>query len=47
LGVRSPYADQQVRGTVVLPHGTGRTVRVLVFAKGELAKAAEEAGPIT
>jgi large subunit ribosomal protein L1 len=44
LGVDPRYADQQVRGTVVLPHGTGRTVRVLVFAKGELAKAAEEAG---
>lgn len=44
LGVDPRYADQQVRGTVVLPHGTGRTLRVLVFAKGELAKAAEEAG---
>ena len=37
-------ADQQVRGAVVLPHGTGKKVRVLVFAKGEQAKAAEEAG---
>jgi large subunit ribosomal protein L1 len=44
LGVDPRYADQQVRGTVVLPHGTGKTVRVLVFAKGEFAHAAEEAG---
>lgn len=44
LGVDPRYADQQVRGTVVLPHGTGKTVRVLVFAKGEFARAAEEAG---
>ncbi len=44
LGVDPRYADQQVRGTVVLPHGTGRTVRVLVFAKGEFATAAQEAG---
>lgn len=44
LGVDPRHADQQVRGTVVLPHGTGRTVRVLVFAKGDFAKAAEEAG---
>ena len=35
LGVDPRHADQQVRGAVVLPHGTGRTVRVLVFAKGE------------
>ncbi len=44
LGVDPKHADQQVRGTVVLPHGTGRTVRVLVFAKGEKAKEAEAAG---
>jgi len=44
LGVDPRYADQQVRGTVVLPHGTGRTVRVLVFAKGEFADAAQAAG---
>jgi len=44
LGVDSKHADQQVRGTVVLPHGTGKTVRVLVFAKGDKAKEAEEAG---
>lgn len=44
LGVDPRHADQQVRGTVVLPHGTGKTVRVLVFAKGDKAKAAEEAG---
>ena len=44
LGVDPRYADQQVRGTVVLPHGTGRTVRVLVVAKGDFARAAEEAG---
>ncbi|NLC67712.1 MAG: 50S ribosomal protein L1 [Clostridiaceae bacterium] len=44
LGVDSRYADQQVRGAVVLPHGTGKQVRVLVFAKGEKAKEAEEAG---
>lgn len=44
LGVDSRHADQQVRGAVVLPHGTGRRVRVAVFAKGELAKAAEAAG---
>ncbi|RME10932.1 MAG: 50S ribosomal protein L1 [Ardenticatenia bacterium] len=37
-------ADQQIRGTVVLPHGTGKQVRVLVFAEGDAAKAAEEAG---
>ena len=36
LGVDSKLADQQVRGTVVLPHGTGKTKRVLVFAKGEI-----------
>jgi large subunit ribosomal protein L1 len=44
LGVDPKQADQQVRGTVVLPHGTGKSVRVLVFAKGERAKEAEAAG---
>ncbi len=44
LGVDGRHADQQVRGAVVLPHGTGKTVRVLVFAKGDKAKEAEEAG---
>lgn len=44
LGVNPKHADQQVRGGVVLPHGTGKTVRVLVFAKGEKMKEAEEAG---
>lgn len=44
LGVDSRHADQQVRGAVVLPHGTGRVKRVLVFAKGEKAKEAEAAG---
>ncbi|HHY67940.1 MAG TPA: 50S ribosomal protein L1, partial [Alicyclobacillus sp.] len=44
LGVDPKKADQQVRGAVVLPHGTGKTVRVLVFAKGEKAKEAEAAG---
>ena len=44
LGVDSRHADQQVRGAVVLPHGTGKTVRVLVFAKGDKAKEAEAAG---
>ena len=44
LGVDSRHADQQVRGAIVLPNGTGKTVRVLVFAKGDQAKAAEEAG---
>ena len=44
LNVDPRRADQQVRGAVVLPHGTGKTVRVLVFAKGEKAKEAEEAG---
>lgn len=44
LGVDSRHADQQVRGAVVLPHGTGKTVKVLVFAKGEQATQAEEAG---
>ncbi len=44
LGVDSRHADQQVRGAVVLPNGTGKTVRTLVFAKGDRAKEAEEAG---
>ncbi|MCL2617564.1 MAG: 50S ribosomal protein L1 [Defluviitaleaceae bacterium] len=44
LGVDSRHADQQVRGAVVLPHGTGKTVRTLVFAKGEKATEAEAAG---
>ena len=44
LGVDSRHADQQVRGAVVLPNGTGKSVRVAVFAKGDMAKAAEEAG---
>ena len=41
LGVDSRHADQQVRGAVVLPNGTGKTVRTLVFAKGDKAKEAE------
>ena len=44
LGVDSRHADQQVRGAVVLPHGTGKTVRVLVFAKGDKVNEAEAAG---
>ncbi len=44
LGVDSRHADQQVRGAVVLPHGTGKNVRVLVFAKGDKATEAEQAG---
>ncbi|HEY8393689.1 MAG TPA: 50S ribosomal protein L1, partial [Thermaerobacter sp.] len=44
LGVDPRHADQVVRGTVTLPHGTGRAVRVLVFAKGDPAKEAEAAG---
>ena len=44
LGVDPRHADQQVRGAVVLPHGTGKDVKVLVFAKGEKAKEAEAAG---
>ncbi len=44
LGVDPRHADQQVRGAVVLPHGTGRTIRVLVFAKNDKAKEAEAAG---
>jgi large subunit ribosomal protein L1 len=44
LGVDPRHADQMVRGTVVLPHGTGKAARVLVFAQGEKAKEAEDAG---
>ena len=44
LGVDSRHADQQVRGAIVLPHGTGKTVKVLVIAKGDKLKEAEEAG---
>ena len=44
LGVDSRHADQQVRGAVVLPHGTGKNVRVVAICKGDAAKAAEEAG---
>ena len=44
LGVDSRHADQQVRGAVVLPNGTGKTVRTLVFAKGDKADAARAAG---
>jgi large subunit ribosomal protein L1 len=44
LGVNPKYTDQMVRGTVVLPHGTGKTVRVLVLAKGEKVTEAEQAG---
>jgi large subunit ribosomal protein L1 len=44
LGVNPKHADQMVRGAIVLPHGTGQTVRVLVFAKGEKEKEAREAG---
>ena len=43
LGVDSRHADQQVRGAIVLPNGTGKNVRVLVFAKGDKAQAALEA----
>ncbi|HEX29965.1 TPA: 50S ribosomal protein L1, partial [Candidatus Poribacteria bacterium] len=44
LGVDPRHADQMVRGTVTLPHGTGKQVRVLVFAQGEKAREAQEAG---
>lgn len=44
LGVDSRHADQQVRGAIVLPHGTGKSVKVLVIAKGDKLKEAEEAG---
>lgn len=44
LGINPRHADQQVRGTLMLPHGTGKTVRVAVFAKGDKATEAEEAG---
>lgn len=44
LGVDARHADQQVRGAVVLPHGTGKTLRVLVFAKGDKASEAQAAG---
>ena len=44
LGVDSRHADQQVRGAIVLPHGTGKSVRVLAFAKGDKVKEAQEAG---
>lgn len=44
LGVNPKHADQQVRGSVVLPHGTGKSMRVVVFAKGEKIREAEEAG---
>src|SRR5271154_5555909 len=44
LGVNPKHADQMVRGAIVLPHGTGRTVRVLAFAKGEKEREAREAG---
>ena len=44
LGVDSRHADQQVRGAIVLPNGTGKTARVLVFAKGDRAEQAKAAG---
>ena len=44
LGVDPRHADQMVRGTAVLPHGTGKTIRILVFAQGDKAREAEEAG---
>ena len=44
LGIDARQADQNIRGTVALPHGTGKSVRVVVFAQGDLARQAEEAG---
>lgn len=44
LGIDPRHSDQQIRSTVILPHGLGKTVRVLVFAEGDAARAAEEAG---
>ena len=44
LGLNVRHADQQLRGTLMLPHGTGREIRVAVFAEGEKAREAEEAG---
>ena len=44
LGVDAQHAEQNIRGTVTLPHGTGKSVRVVVFAEGDLARQAEEAG---
>ena len=44
LGINVRHADQQLRGTVMLPHGTGRTKTVAVFAQGDKAREAEEAG---
>src|SRR5919202_4810967 len=44
LGLNVRHADQQLRGTLMLPHGTGKDVRIAVFAEGEKAKEAEEAG---
>ena len=44
LGVNPKYSDQMVRGAAIMPHGTGKTIRVAVFAKGDKAKEAEEAG---
>ena len=44
LGVDPKHADQMVRGAVNLPHGTGKSVRIVVFAKGDKAKEAQEAG---
>ena len=44
LGVNAQHADQNIRGTVTLPHGTGKSARVVVFAEGDLARQAEEAG---
>ena len=44
LGIDPKQADQAIRGSIVLPHGIGRTLRVVVFAKGDAAEAAKEAG---